>query len=215
MKRSKSSQRWLAEHFKDNYVKQAQQQGYRARSAYKLLEIHQKDRLFKQGQTIIDLGAAPGGWSQVATQLVGKQGKVIAVDILPMAPLARVDFIQGDFRQPDIFSQLMKKVANRAFAVNLVMSDMAPNITGLSAVDLPKVFILAELALELALQVLEKGGDFLVKVFQGIGYESYILCLRQYFQQVIVRKPDASRARSRELYLLARGFRGKIIDIKV
>jgi 23S rRNA (uridine2552-2'-O)-methyltransferase len=204
MARSKSSKRWLQEHFNDNYVKQAQKQGYRSRSAFKLLEIQQKDQLIKPGQTIIDLGAAPGGWSQVLSEIMQGKGRIIALDILPMDPLAHVEFIQGDFREPEVLQMLLNQLGEHK--ADLVISDMAPNTSGIESVDQPRAMYLAELAEDLALQVLKTGGMFLVKIFQGQGSEELIKKLRQNFQKIIIRKPKASRARSREAYLLAKGY---------
>lgn len=205
MARSKSSSRWLKEHFDDEYVKKAQQQGYRSRAVYKLLEIHQGDRILQAGMTTVDLGAAPGGWSQLAAQIVGEKGTVIALDILPMDALKGVEFIQGDFTDQQVLNILLERVG--AAKVGLVMSDMAPNITGINSVDQPRAMYLAELALDLAHKVLAPGGDVLIKVFQGEGFDELYKELRVSFKQVLVRKPKASRARAREVYLLARNFR--------
>ena len=206
MARSKSSNQWLREHFTDEYVRRAQQEGYRSRAAYKLLEIHQKDRLLRAGMTVVDLGAAPGGWSQLAARHVGGQGAVIALDILPMEPLPGVEFIQGDFRETMVLNQLLEILANRP--VDLVISDMAPNTSGIKAVDQPRGMYLAELALAFAQERLRPGGDFLVKVFQGEGFDPFLQNLRRMFAGVAPRKPKASRARSAEQYLLARNYRG-------
>lgn len=206
MSRSKTSKRWLREHFDDIYVKKAQQDGYRSRAAYKLLEMQEKDRIIKPGMTVVDLGAAPGGWSQVAARLVGHNGQVIASDILEMDAIPGVHFLQGDFRENDVYQQLLTLIAERP--VDLVISDMAPNMSGTDAVDQPRAMYLAELALEMAAQVLKLDGSFLVKVFQGEGLPEYRRQLQQRFATLITRKPEASRARSRETYLLARGFRG-------
>ena len=206
MARSKSSNQWLREHFTDEYVRRAQQEGYRSRAAYKLLEIHQKDRLLRSGMTVVDLGAAPGGWSQLAARHVGGQGAVIALDILPMEPLPGVEFIQGDFRETMVLNQLLERLANRP--VDLVISDMAPNTSGIKAVDQPRGMYLAELALAFAQERLRPGGDFLVKVFQGEGFDPFLQNLRGMFVGVAPRKPKASRARSAEQYLLARNYRG-------
>ncbi len=203
MKRSKSSQNWLKRHFDDPYVKQAQKAGYRSRAVFKLLEIQEKKRVIKPGQVIVDLGAAPGGWSQVARPLVGRKGAVIAMDILPMEPIEGVDFIQGDFSEQDVHDRLMATINGRE--VDLVMSDMAPNISGLKAVDQPRAMYLAELALDFAREVLKPGGDFLVKVFQGEGFDEFLKQVRASFQKVVIRKPQASRPKSREVYLLAQG----------
>lgn len=206
MARSKSSARWLREHFTDEYVKRAQQDGYRSRAVYKLLEIHEKDRLLRPGLTVVDLGAAPGGWSQLSVRLVGGQGRVIALDILPMEPLPGVEFIEGDFREAAVLDQLLTALDGRT--VDVVLSDMAPNTSGLKAVDQPAFMYLAELALDFVRQRLRPGGDFLVKAFQGEGFDAYFKALRAAFATVAPRKPRASRARSAEQYLLARNYRG-------
>lgn len=204
MTRSKSSHRWLQEHFKDPYVKRAQQQGYRSRAAYKLLELQQRDKLIKPGMTVIDLGASPGGWCQVVRQFVGDNGRVIALDILPMTPITGVLFIQGDFREPEINNQLLHEIGtDRA---DLVISDMSPNISGMASVDQPRMVYLAELTLEMAKQVLKPGGSLLLKIFQGSGFDEFLRVLKQNFKSVIIRKPDASRARSSEVYLLAKNY---------
>lgn len=200
--KSSSSRRWLKEHFSDPYVKQAQQAGYRSRAVYKLLEIQDKDKLLKQGMTVVDLGAAPGGWSQLAKELVGSSGQVFALDILPMDTLEGVDFIQGDFTEQSILDELLAKLGDRQ--VDLVLSDMAPNMSGVDSVDQPRSMELAELALDLALRVLGKNGGFLVKVFQGTGFDEYLVEIRKHFKKVVIRKPKASRGRSREVYVLAR-----------
>ncbi len=204
MSRSKSSSRWLQEHFNDPYVRQAQEQGYRSRAVFKLLEIQEKDRLLRPGMTVIDLGAAPGSWSQVAAGLVGVKGLVIASDILPMEPLPGVHFVLGDFREEAVFAALLAVLGDRQ--ADLVISDMAPNMSGERSVDQPRAMYLAELALELARRVLRPGGDLLVKTFQGEGVDAYRKEMRQSFRQLLVRKPGASRARSSEVYLLGRGF---------
>jgi 23S rRNA (uridine2552-2'-O)-methyltransferase len=206
MARSKSSARWLREHFTDEYVKRAQQDGYRSRAVYKLLEIHEKDRLLRPGLAVVDLGAAPGGWSQLATRLVGGQGRVMALDILPMESLPSVEFIEGDFRETAVLDQLLAALDGRS--VDLVLSDMAPNTSGIKAVDQPSSLYLAELALDFARQCLKPGGDFLVKAFQGEGFDKFFKELRVAFATVAPRKPHASRARSAEQYLLARNYRG-------
>jgi len=204
MARSKSSSRWLKEHFKDEYVRRAQEQGYRSRAVFKLLEVQEKDRILKPGMVVVDLGAAPGGWSEAARQLVGRNGRVIATDILPMDPIEGVEFLEGDFREGEVLDRLLALIGeDRA---DLVLSDMAPNMSGVDAVDQPRAMYLAELALDLARKILKPGGDFLVKVFQGEGSEEYLRTLRQDFDKVIVRKPRASRPRSREVYILARGL---------
>lgn len=195
----------MQEHFDDPYVRKAQEMGYRSRAVFKLLEIQEKDRLLRQGMTVVDLGAAPGGWSQVAAGLVGGQGCVIASDILPMDPLPGVTFVEGDFREEAVFQSIRDAVGDRP--VSLVISDMAPNMSGNRAVDQPRAMYLAELALDFARQVLAPGGSLLVKAFQGEGIDEYRRSLKAAFEQVSVRKPGASRARSSEIYLLARGFR--------
>ncbi|MDP1707576.1 MAG: 23S rRNA (uridine(2552)-2'-O)-methyltransferase RlmE [Gammaproteobacteria bacterium] len=206
MARTKSSGRWLKEHFTDPYVKQAQQAGYRSRAVYKLLEINARDRLLHPGMTVVDLGAAPGGWSQVVTGVIGSQGRVIALDILPMEPLPGVTFIQGDFTEQSALDSLLEALHEEP--AGLVMSDMSPNISGLRSVDQPRAIYLAELALELARKVLAPGGDLLMKVFQGEGFDALRKQLLGSFKQVHVRKPAASRPRSREVYLLARNYLG-------
>lgn len=206
MSRSKSSSRWLQEHFDDPYVKKAQQEGYRSRAAYKLIEIQDKDRILRPGLTVLDLGAAPGGWSQVAAHYVGDDGIVIASDILPMDPLAGVTFLEGDFREEEVFTQLLEIIGDRG--VDLVISDMAPNMSGTKAVDQPRAMFLVELALDMATRVLRPGGDFLVKVFQGEGFDALRKTTQQHFHKLQTRKPDASRARSHETYWLARDFKG-------
>jgi 23S rRNA (uridine2552-2'-O)-methyltransferase len=202
-KRTASSRAWLKEHFTDPYVLQAQKLGYRSRASFKLLEIQEKDLIIKPGMTIVDLGAAPGGWSQIAMHLLKDKGKIIALDILPMQPLTGVDFIQGDFREDSVLKQLEKLVENEK--IDLVISDMAPNTSGMDAVDQPRAMYLTELALDFALNHLKVGGDFLTKMFQGAGSDDFIKLIRQHFQQVFIRKPKASRARSSEVYILARG----------
>lgn len=204
--RSKSSRRWLNEHFDDPFVKKAQQQGYRSRAAFKLLEIQNKDRLIKPDETVIDLGAAPGGWAQVASQYVGNKGKVYALDILPMDSLAGVEIIQGDFTEQIILDQLLNAIGSAK--AGLVLSDMAPNISGIKAVDQPKAMYLVELAVDLAQNVLSNNGDLLIKVFHGEGFEEILQQLRGIFNKVIIRKPQASRSRSKEVYILARGYKG-------
>ncbi|KPB26185.1 MULTISPECIES: 23S rRNA (uridine(2552)-2'-O)-methyltransferase RlmE [Pseudomonas] len=206
MARSKTSHNWLKEHFDDKYVKMAQKDGYRSRASYKLLEIQEKDKLIRPGMTVIDLGAAPGGWSQVTSRLIGGQGRLIASDILEMDSIPDVTFIQGDFTEDAILEQILEAVGNTQ--VDLVISDMAPNMSGLSAVDMPRAMFLCELALDLAGRVLRPGGDFLIKVFQGEGFDVYHKDIRKLFDRVQMRKPSSSRDRSREQYLLARGFRG-------
>lgn len=206
MGRSKSSHRWLREHFNDPYVKQSQKDGYRSRASYKLHELQNKDRLIKQGMTVVDLGAAPGGWSQVAMELVGHKGRVLASDILPMDALAGVDFVQGDFTEEVVFDELLQKLGEER--ADLVISDMAPNMSGVRAVDQPAAMYLVELAVDMARQILKPGGAFVSKVFHGEGFDELIRDLRGQYQSVATRKPGASRPRSREVYIVARGFKG-------
>ena len=196
---------WIKQHVKDPYVKQSQVDGYRSRASYKLLEIVEKDRLIRSGMTVVDLGSAPGGWSQVAARLVGHTGRVHALDLLPMDSIAGVDFIQGDFTDDDIFDELLKLIENRP--VDLVISDMAPNLSGNKAVDQPAVMYLAELAVELAEKVLTINGVFIAKLFQGQGFDPFVLQVRTLFNGVSIIKPDASRSRSREVYLVAKGLK--------
>ncbi len=205
MARSKSSNNWLREHFDDPYVKKAQQKGYRSRATFKLEEIDQKDKLIRKGISVVDLGAAPGGWSDYALHRVGYNGKVIALDILPMTPLTGVHFIEGDFREDHVLEQLNEVLAGQS--IDLVLSDMAPNMTGVDAIDQPGSMHLVELALDFAINNLSKQGDFLVKVFQGEGFDDFLKSMRAHFNKVTTRKPDASRARSREVYLLGRGLK--------
>ena len=204
MSQSKSSRRWLDRHFKDEYVKRARQAGYRSRAAFKLLELQERDRILKHGMRVIDLGAAPGGWSQIAAGLVGAGGQVIALDLLPMDPLPRVTVLQGDFREDETLAGLLKLLGGEP--ADLILSDMAPNVSGQMAVDQPRMMFLCELALGLARQVLKPGGGLAVKIFQGAGFESFQMELRASFARVVSRKPKSSRANSRELYLVANGF---------
>ncbi len=192
----------MHEHVTDEYVKQAKQKGYRSRAAFKLLEIQERDHLIKPGMIVVDLGAAPGGWSQIAADLVGDKGRVIALDVLPMDALPGVTVIQGDFTEQATLDALLETLGERP--VDLVMSDMAPNISGVRSVDQSRSMYLAELALDVARQVLKPGGDFLVKVFQGAEFDEYLREVRQVFGKVLIRKPKASRQRSSEVYLLAR-----------
>ena len=196
---------WIKQHVKDPYVLQSQRDGYRSRASYKLLEIVEKARLIKPGMTIVDLGSAPGGWSQVAAKMVGHKGTVVAVDILPMNPIAGVSFIQGDFTEEDILAELLEKIGNEP--VDLVISDMAPNLTGMKAVDQPAVVYLADLAVDLAQQVLTEDGTFIAKLFQGEGFDEFVRNTRKVFNVVSLKKPDASRSKSREVYLVAKGLR--------
>lgn len=206
MGRSKSSHRWLQEHNRDHYVKRSQQEGYRSRASYKLIELDQKDRLFRPGMTVIDLGSAPGGWSQVAAKLVGVKGRVVASDILPMDSIADVDFICGDFTEESVLNEILGTLDNGL--ADLVISDMAPNMSGMRAVDQPKAMYLVELALDLACRILKPDGDFVAKVFHGEGFDEYMLEVKGRFKRVVTRKPDASRSRSREVYLVAKGLKG-------
>ena len=206
MARSKSSNRWLDEHVNDPYVRKAQIDGYRARAAYKLIELNDKDKLIRPGMLVMDLGSAPGSWSQIAGRLVGVKGRVIASDILPMDSLEHVDFIQGDFTEESVFNQIMEKIGERR--VDVVISDMAPNISGVDAVDQASSIYLVELALDMARRVLKPKGDFVAKVFQGEGSDDYIKEVKTSFEKVLIRKPDASRPRSREVYVVGKGFKG-------
>lgn len=205
MARSKSSNRWMQEHFDDEYVRMAQAQGYRSRAVFKLKEIQEKDQLIKPGMNIVDLGAAPGGWSQFALQCLGKKNKLVALDILPMEALDEVVFIQGDFREEAVLDQLYQVLAGES--VHLVMSDMAPNMSGNKSIDHPSALYLCELALDAAKTLLAKEGSFLVKVFQGEGFEAFHRDVQQNFTKVTIRKPKASRPRSNEVYILAKGFK--------
>lgn len=203
-KRSKSSQQWLQEHHTDPYVKRAQQEGYPSRAAYKLLEIQAKDKLLRPGMVVVDLGAAPGGWSMVAKQLVGDNGLVIALDLLPLKISGGIEFILGDFSDDAILAQLLSVINARP--VDIVLCDIAPNMSGNTAIDQPKAMGLAEMTLEFAKQVLDSEGALLVKVFQGEGFQEFLRIFRQVFVQVKIRKPKSSRARSNEVYLLGLGL---------
>lgn len=205
---SKSSRRWLREHFTDPYVKQAQQEGYRSRAIYKLMEIHERDRLFKPGMVIVDLGAAPGGWSQYVARLVKPQGTVIALDLLPMEDIPGVTFMQGDFADDAVVEALLASLPEaqtQTSGVDWVLSDMAPNMSGVESVDIPRSMYLAECAVDFALKVIKPEGGLVIKVFQGEGFDSLLKTLKLQFKQVLIRKPKASRDRSRELYLVAKG----------
>lgn len=206
MARSKSSGRWLKEHVNDPFVKQAQKDGYRSRASYKLIALNERDKLIKPGMLVIDLGSAPGGWSQVASKMVGDSGKLIASDILPMDALPDVDFIQGDFTEESVFDEIMAVIADRP--VDVVISDMAPNISGVSSADQAGSIYLIELALDMAQRVLKPNGSFVAKAFQGEGYDEFVQLVREQFQNVFIRKPEASRARSREVYVVGKGFKG-------
>ena len=203
--RSKSSQKWLQEHNRDQYVKRALMDGYRSRASYKLIEINQKDKIFKPGLIVVDLGAAPGGWSQVAAKLVGPEGKIIASDILNMDPIDKVDFVLGDFTDFVVLQNILNLLESNL--VDLVISDMAPNMSGIRGVDQAKAMYLIELALDMACTVLKPGGNFVVKVFHGEGFDQYMIELKKRFKRVTSRKPDASRSRSREVYIVAKNFR--------
>ncbi|SIS42327.1 23S rRNA Um-2552 2'-O-methyltransferase [Thalassolituus maritimus] len=205
MARSKSSADWLKEHVDDIWVQKAQQDGYRTRASYKLIELDDKDKLIRPGSVVVDLGSAPGGWSQVVAKRVGEKGLVIASDILEMDAIADVTFIQGDFTTEEVYDQLVDVIDGRP--VDLVISDMAPNMSGMSSIDQPGAMYLVELALDMARQVLKPNGSFVAKVFQGEGFDAYLADMKQSFAKVMIRKPKASRARSREVYIVAKGFR--------
>ncbi len=200
-RKSNSSHRWLKEHFSDPYVKQAQQAGYRSRAVFKLIEMHERGRLFKPGMTVIDLGAAPGGWSQVIAKWVNPKGRVIAMDVLPMEPIDGVEFMQGDFSDDAVVQQLHGCLNGQT--ADWVVSDMAPNMSGNESVDIPRSMYLCELAVEFALQVLKPSGGIIIKAFQGEGFDAFLQHMRKTFQFVAIRKPKASRGRSREVYILA------------
>jgi 23S rRNA (uridine2552-2'-O)-methyltransferase len=206
MKRSKTSKQWMREHVNDVYVQRAKSEGYRSRAAYKLLEIAARDRLLKPGMVVVDLGAAPGGWSQVARTQVGVRGLIVALDLLDMAPLPGVKFLQGDFSEDDVVRALGAVLAGRK--IDLVLSDMSPNISGIAVSDQVRAMHLAQLALEFAVKNLKPGGSLLVKVFQGSGFEEFLRQMRTQFKSVVTRKPEASRGRSSELYLLGKGHAG-------
>lgn len=210
MKPSKTSKQWMLEHVNDPYVQRAQKDGYRSRAAYKLLEIDERDHLLKPGMVVVDLGATPGGWCQVAAAKLGQHGKIIALDLLPLHPLPRVEFIQGDFRDDAVLAQLEEKLGGQQ--IGLVISDMAPNISGIESADQARAIHLAELALEFAVQHLKPGGAFLVKVFQGVGFEDYLKLMRSHFVKVVARKPKASRDRSSEQYLLGLEKRDRTLE---
>lgn len=206
MPRTKSSSEWLRRHVNDPYVKQAQLDGYRSRSAYKLIELNEKDRLIKPGMRILDLGSAPGGWSQVSGKLVGKKGRVLATDILPMEPIANVDFVQGDFNDDAVIAQLLEWLAGGKF--DLIISDIAPNLSGIDSADQAGSMYFLELALDTVRKTLKPGATFVAKMFQGSGSDDYVKELRKSFEKVLIRKPAASRAQSREVYIVAKGFKG-------
>jgi len=205
--RTKSSARWLNEHVNDPYVKQAQKDGYRSRSSYKLIQLNEKDRLIRPGMLVVDLGSAPGGWSQVAGRLVGAKGRVLATDILPMAPVNNVAFIQGDFTEESVLKDIVERLSGTA--PDVVLCDIAPNISGIDSADQASAMYLVELALDMARQVLKPKGDFVAKVFQGVGSDAFLKDLRTSFEKVLIRKPAASRARSREVYMVGKGFRAQ------
>jgi len=196
-----SSRRWINEHLNDEYVKKAQKEGYRSRAAYKLLEIIDKNQIINKGNKVLDLGAAPGGWSQVASKIVGQNGQVIASDILPIEEIPGVDFLQGDFTESLIYEKLQSMTKGQK--INTVLSDMAPNMSGQLSVDQPKSMYLAELSLDMAIKTLMPNGHFIVKVFQGEGFDAYVQIARQTFKKIAIKKPKASRPRSKEVYLLA------------
>ncbi|HEU5338229.1 MAG TPA: 23S rRNA (uridine(2552)-2'-O)-methyltransferase RlmE [Sulfuricaulis sp.] len=205
MTRTRSSQRWLARNAKDQYVKRARQEGARSRAMYKLEEIDRRDRLLRPGMTVVDLGAAPGGWSQYVKSRVGDSGRMLALDILPMQPIVGVEFIEGDFTEQPVLDLLIQRLQGKG--VDLVISDMAPNMTGVVSVDQSRVMNLAELALEFADKALKPGGSLLIKTFQGAGFNEFHAQMRRRFEKLVSRKPSASRAESKEIYLLGRGFR--------
>jgi 23S rRNA (uridine2552-2'-O)-methyltransferase len=205
MARTKSSANWLSRHVNDPFVKQAQRDGYRSRSAYKLIELNEKDKLLRPGMRVMDLGSAPGGWSQVAGKLVGAKGRVLATDILPMAELKNVDFIQGDFTDEAIVQRVLDWLAGQKF--DLIISDIAPNISGIESADQGRSIWFLELALDTVSKTLKSGGNFAAKMFQGSGSDEYLKELRTHFEKVLIRKPEASRKKSREVYLVAKGFK--------
>lgn len=207
MARSKTSKKWLDEHVNDPYVKKAQIDGYRSRASYKLIEINEKDKLIRPGNVVMDLGSAPGGWSQIVAPWVGDKGRTIASDILPMDSIADMDFIQGDFTEESVFEEILKTLGDDT--VDVVISDMAPNMSGVNATDQYSSMYLVELALDMARNVLKPGGGFCAKVFQGVGYEEYLKDVRSSFDKVLIRKPAASRPRSREVYIVGKGFKGQ------
>jgi len=203
MKATKTSKQWMMEHVNDPYVQRAHKEGYRSRAAYKLMELDERDNLIKPGMVVVDLGATPGGWCQVAAKKMGMHGRIIALDLLPLHPLPRVEFIQGDFRDDSVLAELEKMLDGRQ--IGLVMSDMAPNISGVGSADQARSMYLAELALDFAAKHLAPGGSFVVKIFQGVGFEDYLKLARGHFEKVVTRKPKASRDRSSEQYLVGLG----------
>ena len=205
-KRTASQTRWLKEHFDDVYVQEAHKKGLRSRASFKLEEIQGRDRNIKEGFKVVDLGAAPGGWSEYAVNCVGEHGRVVACDILPMTPINGVDFLQGDFREQEVLDKLLEIVGDDK--VDVILSDMAPNMSGNLGVDQPRAMYLVELAYDMCCRILRTGGSFVVKVFNGEGTEAYLKLLRSSFKEVKVRKPDASRQRSREVYFVGLGYKG-------
>ncbi len=205
MARSKSSGEWLQRHVNDPYVRQAQKDGYRSRSAYKLIQLNEKDRLIRPGMLIVDLGSAPGGWSQVAGRLIGARGRVVATDILPMDSLPNVEFIQGDFTEEAVLERVLEALGGNQ--PDLVICDIAPNISGIDSADQASSIYLVELALDMVRRALKPGGTFVTKVFQGAGSEEYLREVRKAFEKVSIRKPAASRPKSREVYFVAKGFK--------
>ncbi len=218
MARSKTSGDWLKEHFDDEYVKRSQKEGYRSRAIYKLQEIQQKDNLIRPNMQVVDLGAAPGGWSQYAAELVGSNGRVVASDILSIDPLPFVEFVKGDFTEESVLNEILSVLNKNAdnsssdkttnYRADVVISDMAPNMTGVEATDQPRSIYLCELSLDMACQILKPGGSFVAKVFQGDGSEAFLKDVRTHFGKVKVRKPKASRPRSREVYVVGQNFKG-------
>ncbi len=204
MRRTKSSKRWLEEHFNDVYVKKAQAEGYRSRAVYKLKEVDEKELLLKPGMTVVDLGAAPGGWTQYVSEKLQGRGRIVALDILPMDALPDVICIHGDFREDDVLHELMNLIPERS--LDLLLSDMAPNMSGSAAIDIPRAMYLVELAFDFAEKMLKPGGIMLVKIFHGAGFDDLIKQARSSFEKVVIRKPSASRSRSKETYLLAKGY---------
>ncbi|MCL9683799.1 23S rRNA (uridine(2552)-2'-O)-methyltransferase RlmE [Legionella maioricensis] len=204
MKRTKSSKRWLDEHFNDVYVKKAQAEGYRSRAVYKLKEVDDKESLLKPGMTVVDLGAAPGGWTQYVAEKLQGNGLIVALDILPMDALPDVSFIHGDFREDDVLQELINLIPERG--LDLLLSDMAPNMSGSAAIDIPRAMYLVELAFDFAEKMLKPGGTMLVKIFHGSGFDDLVKQARASFEKVVIRKPSASRSRSKETYLLAKGY---------
>lgn len=205
-KHTASEKRWLQEHFNDKFVKEAHKNKLRSRAYFKLEEIQKTDRLFKRDMIVVELGAAPGGWSQYVTTQIGAQGKIIACDILPMDPINGVDFLQGDFREESVLLKLLEMINNRP--IDVIISDMAPNFSGNKGVDIPRAMYLCELALEMVQLVLKNGGSFVIKVFHGEGFEEFLKNVRSQFATVKIRKPEASRDRSREVYIVATGYKG-------